>query len=225
MLKSLTIALVTAASVHSAAVPAFQPHEILMRAVPEFPAAFGYHLLPRQIENCTASTTGASVSASGSAMSAVPSPTSPPGALDSSLASSQVQPGCEEQCKPWMQVVRDRGWCQGQASRAVSQTSCATDKMEVGSQILCEVSNQPKLAKGLNTADTDAQNLDKASTCGFCNAGPERKNEMAKGMKALYQVCEKQYRVPGNVQGVNGANARAVSAVVVAGGLAAALLV
>lgn len=74
-------------------------------------------------------------------------------------------------------------------------------------------------------AETDLQNLDTASTCGFCNAGSEHKDEMTKGMQAIYNACKKQYRVPDNVQGVSGACARTISAAFVAGGIAAALLV
>ncbi|EKC97258.1 hypothetical protein A1Q2_08416 [Trichosporon asahii var. asahii CBS 8904] len=202
MLKTLIIATITAASANAVAVPAFQPHEILTRALPEFPAGFGYHLLPRQVGNSTATATGSFTAASGSSTSAVASTTSSaPRALVTNLPSSGVRPGCEEQCKSWLQIIRSSEWRSAEATRS---SVWSVYQKGAGPQILCS-------------------NLDTASTCGFCNAGPEHKDEMTKGIQALYKECKKLYHVPEHVQGVNGANTRTASAAIIAVGIAAAL--
>ena len=133
MLKTLIIATITAASANAVAVPAFQPHEILTRALPEFPAGFGYHLLPRQVGNSIPT------AASGSSTSAVASTTSSaPRALVTNLPSSGVRPGCEEQCKSWLQIIRSSEWRSAEATRS---SVWSVYQKGAGPQILCSVSS------------------------------------------------------------------------------------
>lgn len=171
MLKSfvLSLAAVGGATANAAAPSAPHPRDLAQRALPGFPPSFGFHLHARQAEDGTVASGNVTGSASAtpppgvtsaSASSGNPSSTAsstasfakatqpPTQDLEDSLSSTEVRSGCEEQCAPWLRVVRDNGWCKVQTVPANGpQPDCGgVDNMEISPQTLCEV--RPRRAMG-----------------------------------------------------------------------------